>query len=161
MEETQRPCKYAYAFKIEGVAAAVHRDARFLAGDCIELLAEKAVFEGGHLILEQFSGQRESIGGWNDPSARVHWLAYIAEPGTYTVRGRFAAVSPTALALDVSGQTVQLKVPKTGGWADSKNFDLGRITFDESGVHHFILRPVDPKNWKPVNIWKLEMAPLD
>ncbi len=161
LEEGRRPCRNAFAFRIEGVTATLHQDARFLIGDCVTLPANKAVLEGGHLFLEQFDGQDENIGGWNDAAARVHWLACIDKPGTYVVRGRFAALAPTALALEAAGQRLLLNVPRTGGWADSRDFVFGRITFDKAGVHHIILGRDESKRWNAVNVWKLEMARLD
>ncbi len=161
LDEARRPCKHAYAFKIVGAEASLHRNARFLVGDCIELAATKAVFEGGRLFLEQFDGQDENIGGWNDPAARVHWLAHVAEPGSYAVRGRFAAIAPSALALDVAGQRLRLRVPATGSWSASKNFHMGQVTFDKAGVHHLILGSDESKKWNPVNVWKLELARIE
>jgi hypothetical protein len=59
----------------------------------------------------------------------------------------------------MAGQTLRSRVPATGAFDRSRTLKVDEIAIGESGVFHVILRPADPSAWKPVNLWKLQLAP--
>ena len=154
----QLPCEHAFAIKLEGFSTALHPDVESAGEDAITLEAEFATREGDALIVESKQAGRKNIGRWDHASDKLHWLVHISSPGTYQVRGEFASISPSAVRLSVAGQTREFKVPSTGGWAKSQLIKIGAVTFDQPGVYHVILEPADSTTWKPINVWKLQLA---
>jgi len=154
-----RPCRYAWTFELTGFTVSLHPEARFSLPGAVTLGAEQAVLEGEQIKLEKRTDQ-SNIGFWDKPGDKVHWLVRIAAPGEYLVRGQFAAAAGASrVALDADGKSVTAEVPATSGWDKAAMADLGRLSFDKPGVFHIVLRPADAAQWKPVNLWKLQLAP--
>jgi len=152
----QRPCDHAFAFRLSGFDLGLHPEAQ--PGGATELLPERALLEGERIQVETKYGQ-SNIGFWDDPAERVHWLLRIAQAGTYRLRGDLAAASgDTRLAVEVAGQTLEAAVPKTADWGTFTTVDLGPVTFAQPGVFHLVLRPVDAKAWRAVNVQRLRVA---
>jgi alpha-L-fucosidase len=155
----QRPCRYAFTFKLEGFELSLHPDARFTHGQGVTLAANEAVLDGDRIALETKAGDRRNIGFWDDAKETVHWLVRIPEAGTYTVRGEFAAAAgPIRLEIEVAGKEAAFDVPATGGWDRPVWVGAGTLAFERKGVFHLVLRPADPASWKAVNVWQLQMA---
>ena len=81
----------------------------------------------------------------------------IKQAGSYLITAVVAAVSPSSLAVEVDGQTLEAEVPVTGDWTDKRPIEMGKVEFKKSGVHDLVLRPAKPGSWKAVNVWKLEL----
>ena len=155
----QRPCKNAFALKLTGFDIEASPQLAFTSGDAVSLSAEKAVLDGDQINTEQ-RNSRTNIGFWDNPRESAHWLMRIRESGTYAVRGEFAAATgASSLRLTVDRKILEFDVPKTPGWDKAVQVEIGKISFPSPGMYHVILRPADPANWKPVNLWQIQMAP--
>jgi alpha-L-fucosidase len=153
-----RPCAYAWALRLEGYQTSLHPDARYTLPGAATLEADKAVLEGDKIKTEK-KADRTAVGFWDNPAERIHWLVRIERPGAYAVRVEAASTAASALALDAEGRTTAAEVKATGGFDKPRFTDLGRLEFDKAGVYHVVLRPADPQAWKPVNVWKVQLAP--
>jgi len=158
LEPSQRPCRYAYVLKLSGFAIEPSPDAAFMSENAVTLTAEKAVLDGDKINTEK-KGSRTNIGFWGNPKESVHWLVRIGAPGSYMIRGEFAATAASRLRLRVGDKQVRFDVPGTGGWDKSAQVDIGRLKFDAPGIYHAILEPADPRNWRAVNLWQVQLAP--
>jgi hypothetical protein len=154
----QRPCEFAYAFKLSGFKLGLHPDARFSLPTAVTLPAVAAVLEGDIIKLETPTDE-PNIGFWNAPTQRVHWLARIEKAGTYALRGEFAAVEPSTARLGVEGRACTFEIPATGSWTKRAFVPVGELAFDKPGVYHVILEPANAETWKPINVWKIQLAP--
>ena len=121
------------------------------------LAAEKAVLDGDQIQLETKAG-RPNIGFWDNPAERIHWLVRIPQSGSYAVRGEFAAIEPSHVAIEVAEQRLTAAVPGTGGRERIRAVPLGELEFAKPGVYHLVLRPADPDSWQAVNVWQLQLA---
>jgi alpha-L-fucosidase len=157
LDPEQRPCKHAFVFKLTGFSVSLRPEARFDQPDAICLLPQRATIEGREVQVAP-SGDRWRIRQWNNAHDRVHWVAWVEKPGTYAVRaevrGNESAV--VGLTLDVAGQSATAQIR-----SDARTVDMGQVTFDQPGVHHFVLRPTDPDTWRRVDVWKVQMARME
>lgn len=157
--EIQGPDQPAYVFKITNIAAGLAPDARFGRPSTIRLAPESAVIEGVQAKAETSEGVG-NIGFWDNPTDKLHWLAYIPKAGAYDVRGSFAAGrGDSAVELSVEGQSAILGARGTNDWRKPKYSLIARFKFDKPGVYHFVLKPADPAKWRPVNVFGIEIAP--
>jgi len=160
LPDAERPCSHAYTLKLSGFEVEPSAEVGFVSPDAVTLEAENAVLDGANLGTET-RGERVNIGFWDNPEESIHWLVRIAEPGDYLVRGEFsAAAGPTGLRLDVPGQSLVASVPKSQGWDDASLTRMGTLTFEESGIYHLVLKAAAPEDWRAVNVWNLQLAPV-
>ncbi|MBN1126981.1 MAG: alpha-L-fucosidase, partial [Sedimentisphaerales bacterium] len=145
----------AVVFKIETTGSATFLKQE----EAIPLTAEQAVLDGDQIHTEERAG-RTNIGFWDRPQESVHWLVRVPEAGSYLVRGEFAAgAGATALSLTVDRKTTTFTVDRALGWDSPAFTNIGKITFESSGVHHVILRPADPSQWRAINVWQIQLIP--
>jgi len=157
LDENQRPCRHAYVFKITGFKTSLHPMAE-VSSDALSLDASKALLAGPQLQLEEKIAGRQNIGHWND-QGQAHWLVHIQKKGSYLVSAVVAAISPSKLAVEVNGQTIEAKVPATGGFDRTRTIEIDKVQFDKSGVYHLVVRPASSSQWSPINLWKLQLTP--
>jgi len=174
LNEDQRPCKYAYTFKLTGFKVSLNPKAAVapepaaqpakpsraakLSKD-LTLEATEAGLTGPRIRVEQKIPGQKNIGNWGRPEGEVRWKVQIGKAGAYTVTAVIAARQASRLALEAGGRTVEADVPATGSWDSQKTIEMGRVTFDKPGVHELVLRPSKAGGWKAVNVWKLVLAP--
>lgn len=152
---------HAFAFRLQGLDTTLHPDARYSLPGAVHLEPARATLEGTK-IRTQTNEERENIGYWDDPGEKVHWLAYVSKPGTWRVRGEFSCANgPSSLSLSLAGQTLEAEVPKTDNWFLPVHVDFGDISFAKAGVHHLALEPSSATSWKPVNVYQLQLAPME
>jgi len=165
LSPAQRPCRYAYSFKLEGFAFDVDP---FALPGAVTVKASEATLDGDQIRVEDKYGQ-PNIGFWDKPNESAHWLVRITRPGKYLVRARVsAAAGASKLALVMTRETTQSKlhyelkfqVPRTKDWAGAVTVKAGQLQFGAAGIYHLIVRPADPKNWRAVNLWQIEFAPV-
>ncbi len=161
LKPEQRPCEHAFAFKLTGFNLLLHQDARFNLPGAIILTPDKATFEGTQIRTQTNEG-RLNIGFWDKPNERTHWLLWIRQGGTYAVRGEFSsAYGPSAFKTTLASKTLTADVPKTDGWFKPVFVNLGRLKVDSPGVYKLTLAPSSSEKWKAVNVYQLQLAPIE
>ncbi len=158
----EKPSRHAIALKLVGFDLAVNPAGAFVRQGVIRLNAPNATLEGGRIRLEQRPKVRTNIGYWTDPADRVHWLLRTQSPGTYAVRGRFAAGSgPTRLRLRGEGWAVEADIPQTEGWTEPLVVEFPSVELAGPGVQHVVLEAADGAAWRAANVWDIELARID
>lgn len=155
LQPEDRPCRFAYVLKLEGFAIEVNS---FALPDSILLEPAQAVFEGERIRVEKKLG-RECIGFWEDPQEQVHWLMRVRRAGRYIVRGEFSAGMGSCQAiLETETEKLKIMIPRTVNWESTRFVNLGEFSFGRPGVYHLTLRAADIKNWRPLNVYRIQMA---
>ncbi|MBN1845409.1 MAG: alpha-L-fucosidase [Sedimentisphaerales bacterium] len=155
------PFQYAYAFKLTGFGISPSPEAAFARPGAVTLKAEQAVLEGSRIKLETIQ-DRSSIGYWDDPREKIHWLVKIAAPGTYRFRGEFSAANGASpLRFEIDGQSLRFESTASRGWDDFRQVDMGRIRLERSGIYHGILQADRPDRWKAVNVRRIQLAEFE
>ncbi|MBN1421490.1 MAG: alpha-L-fucosidase [Planctomycetes bacterium] len=153
----ERPCRFAYAFALSGFRAGVDP---FALPDAIALEADRAVLEGDQIRTEEKASGRTNIGFWDRPGDRAHWLVRIRTPGRYLVRAELAAAAGASeVRLKIGDASATFEVPATKNWDAGIPVAGGAISFDRPGVYHAILEAASPDRWKPINVWRIQLAP--
>lgn len=158
LDESKRPCQYAFSFKLEGFDLTANP---FGTSQAITLQAEQATLEGEKIAIEERNNQ-SNIGFWDNPQESVHWLVRIPAAGKYLVRGRFAAASGASqLLLTAQENQLKISIPASGSWEKPMTVDAGSMAFEKPGVYHLILAAADRSAWKAVNVWDIQLAPAN
>jgi alpha-L-fucosidase len=156
---SRRQGDHAFAFRLTGFRTGLHPDARFNMPGAVSLEAGKATLDGGK-IKTQVNEGRENIGHWDEPTEKVHWLAYLDRPGRWRIRGEFScAGGPSGLRVTLADRSAAARIPRTRGWFRPVFVDFGSIAIEKPGVYHLMLEPADASAWKPVNVYQLQLAP--
>ncbi len=174
LSEKQRPCEHAYVFKLTGFKTSLNPSAAVapppppaakpskapvLSKD-LTLDAAEAGLAGPRIKREQKVAGEDNIGRWNDPQASARWRVQIKQAGRYRVTAVVAARAASRLALEAGGRTLEADVPATGDWDKRQTIEVGEVNFDKPGKHDLLVRPAKPDEWKAVNLWKLELTPV-
>jgi len=166
LAEADRPCRYAFVFKLTGfktalnpdaVAASAGASAARLSND-LTLDASEAGVTGSIQLEEKIPG-KQNLGFWDSPEDRAQWRVQIKQPGKYGVSAVVAARSASKLAVEVAGQKLTADVPATGDWDRQQSIEFGTVQIDKAGTCDVIARPADAQHWKAINPWKLELTP--
>ncbi len=148
----------AFAFKLTGFKTSVHPLARFDQPEAIQLTPDRATLEGRQ-IKTQVNEGRPNIGFWDRPTERAHWLVWIPEPGRYLVRGEFSSANGgSGLKISVAGRELSSVIPRTAGWFKPEFTSFGDCDFARPGVYQLVLEPANPGQWRPVNVYQLQLA---
>jgi len=158
LSEAERPCKYAYVFKLTGFKLGLNEQVD-VSTDLVLEAGEARL--AGSLQLEEKIAGRTNIGFWDDPQDRVVWHVQIKRPGRYRVRAVVAATAPSKLALEAAGKRLAAAVPGTGAWDQQQTIELGTLSIEQAGVVEVLLRPADKQNWRAVNVWQVELVPAE
>ncbi|MFH1834496.1 MAG: alpha-L-fucosidase, partial [bacterium] len=106
---------------------------------------------GTHIQVEDRYGE-PSIGYWTDARAWVAWSFTVIEAGTYEAVGVVATAAESSRFITAcAGQKQDVTVTSTGGYADFREFPLGRFRLDTAGMHELSIVP-DKENWQAVNL---------
>lgn len=126
----------------------------------VELLAEDAYIhnnEGSQNAALQDRGEDPwNIGLWTDKEATVEWDFKITEPTGFEVVADIALEEDSELTFTVNGETIKAKVKATGGYGEYTEQTLGSFSVKSPGNYNIRLKP-DGKNWKPINLRKVEL----
>ena len=151
---------HAFALKLTGFQVTLNEVARFDQPDALRLEPDKATLDGKQ-IQTQVNEGRPNIGFWDNPSEAIHWLVPITNPGRYKVRGEFSSANgASGLTLSVDRQSRSAVLPKTDGWFRPEFANFGELEFSKAGVYHLVLQPSEPRTWRPVNVYQLQLAPV-
>ena len=162
MPEDKRPVGPAWTFQLTGFTVSLHPSAQYDQPGSVMLTAEGAALEGDKINTEQKPNLAKNIGFWDSAQDKAHWLVSIKQAGTYMLRGEFAAASGASkVTVEVlPGPSTTAEVPSTGSWDKGSWVELGKLNFEKPGVYHLVLRAADPAAWKPINVWRIQLAPL-
>ncbi len=160
--ENKRPVGPAWTFQLTGLTVSLHPSAQYDQPGSVMLSAEGAALEGDKINVEKKGESAKNIGFWDSAQDKAHWLVSIKQTGTYMIRGEFAAASGASrVTVEVlPGPSTTAEVPSTNSWDKGSWVDLGKLSFDKPGIYHLVLRAADPADWKPVNVWRIQLAPL-
>ncbi len=163
MAENQRPVGPAWTFQLIGFTCSLHPSAKYDQPGSITLAAEQATLEGDRINFEQKPNLAKNIGFWDSPRDKAHWLVSIKQAGTYQMRGEFAAASGMSkVAIEIRPKpSTTSEIPNTGSWEKTAWVELGKLNFEKPGIYHLVLRAADPANWKAVNVFQLQLAPIE
>jgi alpha-L-fucosidase len=161
----QKPCDYAFAFKITGLKTVETADTKHLPwveefqgiapgpDGSLKLEADFADLHGSKINVESKGGER-NIGFWNDPKEWASWVKVkFLKAGTYDASARVATVKEgTEFVVEVAGQQIIGKVPLTGGYDKFQTIPLGKVVIKQPGEATVKVLPRDAKNWKAINL---------
>jgi hypothetical protein len=116
----------------------------------VTLTTEAAELHGEQMKEEK--GGRPNIGGWDNAADWVSWKVKFTEIGSFKVSAQIATEDESELVLEVEGQQISAKVPRTGGWGNFVAVDMGKIEIKEAKEQVVKARPKDAQTWKPVNL---------
>ncbi|MCX6034936.1 MAG: DUF5010 C-terminal domain-containing protein, partial [Chloroflexi bacterium] len=116
----------------------------------VTLTTEAAELHGGQMKEEKWG--RPNIGDWEHAADWVSWKVKFTEIGSFKVSAQIATEYESELVVEVEGQQISAKVPRTGGWGNFVAVDMGKIEIKEAKEQVVIARPKDAQTWKPVNL---------
>ena len=151
----------AIALKIEGLRIEGFKpdtSIRFHDGKAT-LGASTATLHGQGIGRESKDNGKPSIGYWDDPAAFVSWEVRFPKAGAYEVRGRIAAVKPSALQIQAGDASLSAGTPVTGNWEKFQAVKLGTLTVGTAGRQVLKAAPVRGK-WAAINLAWLELRAM-
>lgn len=157
-----RPCDFAYVFKISGLKDVAFDDRVRQRADGVYVLGANAAELHGPGLQVESQGGRQDIGYWDDASASVSWKVKFSKPGKYRIEGDFAAAAgPSELFFDSEGFHWRVKIPQTSSWSDFKTIPCGEIDIASPGTYTLIVDPHNSAQWKAVNLAELRFVPIN
>ncbi len=162
-----KPTQHAFALKITGVTVAPGAlkppptpeqtkgtgKPVTVAGAMTTLPATAAYLHGTKLDVEKREGAGfANIGFWDKADEWVSWKLLIKQAGAYEISGRFASAKGGGqVTVDVAGQKLTCKVPKTGGWDDYQVVTIGTVKIAKGGEVVLSVRP-KAQGWAAANL---------
>jgi len=159
---SQKPCEHAWVLKIKGLdlAASEPREEMTVissyvrpdqngnfhcSADDAEIHGKKAKCQG--------HGGKANIGAWDDPKEWVSWKLEIDKPGTYEITALCSSSrKENEFEVEIAGQKLAGKAPKTPSWDDFENVKLGKVEIKEAGKLELAVRPLNVPQWKAINL---------
>ena len=93
-------------------------------------------------------------------SSAVRWKFKIGKPGRFSVSAPVAAVEASSrVIVEISGQSLNVAVPKTGNYGTYQPLDCGIITLDKAQAYELTVKPV-PAGWSPINLRAVTLKPV-
>lgn len=114
----------------------------------------------GDQIKTEAQGGKPNIGFWDNASDWVSWKVKIDRPGSFALTA--ACATPHAnvpLIVEAAGQQLTATTIATGGWADFRDIDLGRLEFRETGEQLIKVHAREAQSWKPINLRQITLTP--
>jgi len=116
------------------------------------LKPDDATLNGDQLKVEAQGGQ-PNIGFWDRPDEMVAWTLKVDRPGTFSVRAAVATIHDNAVfVVDSAGQQLIGQPPRSSGWADFRDVDLGNLRLQSAGKQSVTVRARDAASWKAINL---------
>jgi len=113
-------------------------------------------------VQVETKGGGENIGFWDSESDWVSWCVKFDKAGAYAVSLNAATVHEGATAVvEVGGQTLTAKLPKTGDWVKFQTASVGTLTIAKPGVLTVKVRAADAATWKAINLRLAQLAPAN
>ena len=113
-------------------------------------------------VQVETKGGGENIGFWDSASDWVSWSVKFDKAGAYAVSLNLATVHEGATAVvEVGGQTLTVKLPKTDDWAKFQSAPAGTLTVAKPGVQTVKVRAADAATWKALNLRAVQLVPAN
>jgi hypothetical protein len=121
-------------------------------------LTAKAAQRHGPKIRVETRGKESNIGYWQSARAWVSWKFRCDLPGTYQLTGKLSANTHTAdFRVEVAGQKLNGKAPKTGNWHRYRTVRIGSVKISKPGEYLLKVQPRNAKHWKGMNLVHLHL----
>ena len=161
----QKTGDHAHVLKIQGLDLAASEPVAMAANppikagaDGVFALGADAATLNGALQVEKH-GDVSNIGYWDNAGDTAAWTLAVTQPGTYTVTANYASPSASEFTVDAAGQTLDAKVPATGGFTTVQTATLGSLEIQKAGSVTVTVRPHDAATWKAINLVSLSLTP--
>ncbi len=113
-------------------------------------------------VQVETKGGGENIGFWDSASDWVSWSVKFDKAGAYAVSLNLATVHEGATAVvEVGGQTLTVKLPKTDDWAKFQSAPAGTLTVAKPGMQTVKVRAADAATWKALNLRAVQLVPAN
>ncbi len=114
----------------------------------------------GERIKVETRGMRANIGFWDESGEWISWKFQCDKAGAYQVSLDVSTVhAGVELAVEIGGQTLTAKVPRTGDWEKFQSVGAGRVQVKQPGIQSVKVRPKDTAAWKAVNLRNVRLTP--
>jgi alpha-L-fucosidase len=114
--------------------------------------AAEPELHGDQIQVENQGGQ-PNAGFWDRAEEWVSWKIKVDQPGSFLVSASCATVHSNAeFVIELADQQLTGKPVQTGGWADFKTLELGRIRIEQPGLQVLKVRARDVRTWKAINL---------
>jgi len=110
------------------------------------------------IIVETLNGQ-PNLGSWNNSDDTASWEVQVGAVGKYHVRTATAALAAGDFIIQVGDQALDGHAPKTNGWNEFTDVDLGTVVINAAGKTTVTARAKDAGNWKPINLRAITLSP--
>jgi hypothetical protein len=124
----------------------------------IVLTASAAEIYGREITYEQpFS----NIGFWHDRQDHVAWSFVAPRDAEYNVRLVYSCADAAAgnvFEVSAAGQKLEGKIEGTGGWANYREVNLGKIRL-APGIHRLFMRPTADIRGALADVQRIELSP--
>ena len=141
--------------------AKVRETATPLADGSLLLKASTATLRSSGKKKLNYSAKSDRIGSWQSTADWVEWVVDFAKAGNYLVTAELGLDAPSSLSLSLGEeQTIEYKIPSTGGYKKYKTCELGTVTVEHSGKSKLMLKPVE-QGWHPINVRSVSLVPVE
>ncbi|MGE9270235.1 MAG: alpha-L-fucosidase [Verrucomicrobiales bacterium] len=106
--------------------------------------------------LREYPDGPPCIAYWTDKEATVEWDFKVTQPGTFEVIAEVGLEADSKLHYTVGDQTIEAEVASTKSYGNYRKQPIGNFTLDKPGNYNLRIKP-DGKNWKPINLRKVEL----
>jgi len=171
----KKPTEHAFALRITGVKVAPGAlkpppapeqtkgtgKPVTVAGAETTLPATAALLHGSKLGVETRAGVGfANIGFWDKADEWVSWKLSVTQAGTYEISGKFASTKGGGqFSIEVAGQKLAGKAPKTSGWDDYQVVKIGTVKIAKPGEYVLSVRP-NARGWAAANLAQLTLKKM-
>ncbi|MCX7046429.1 MAG: alpha-L-fucosidase [Candidatus Sumerlaeota bacterium] len=122
----------------------------------LKLDAEFAALHGSKIMTEKKTGWL-NIGFWNNAEDFVTWKAKVTQAGTYEVSAIVAAKAVSPFAIEIAGQTLNVKAPNTTDWTKYETIKVGKVEIKQPGEIEIKVRSQSAAGWKAINLAEVSL----
>lgn len=123
-------------------------------------LSASAADRHGDTFLVVPTPDGSQVRQWTKPSDYLSWNINFIHPGDYRVQALYSAPAPSAITLKLGDHESRATLPSTAGWEDSKIEDATVMHVASAGAMELSLAPQNATDWRPINLTKLMLTPV-
>jgi alpha-L-fucosidase len=124
------------------------------------LPAQKSIINNLNGFHTVYDAKQDCIAGWTHDRATVDWDFRINTPGTYRVTFVAAAEKDSSLNISLANESLNVRVPASGGFETFQSVDAGTIAIEKAGDVTIHIEP-SRRGWNPINLRLVELAPVN